>query len=65
MISDMDIWRSANELIKQYGDEADIEAAARAEERERNGERGGQRLWLRILRAIDALQKAQLGETKH
>ncbi len=27
MTSDLDIYRSANELIKQYGDAADIEAA--------------------------------------
>lgn len=32
MIADIDIWRSANELIKQYGDLADIEAATRADE---------------------------------
>jgi hypothetical protein len=31
MISDLDIWRSANELIKQFGDTAGIEAAARAD----------------------------------
>ncbi len=27
MTSDLDIYRSANELIKQFGDAADIEAA--------------------------------------
>ena len=27
MTSDLDTYRSANELIKQYGDAADIEAA--------------------------------------
>jgi hypothetical protein len=48
MISDIDIWRSANELIKRYGDLADIEAAARAEEYEAKGDRDGQRVWSRI-----------------
>ncbi len=33
MTSDLDIYRSANELIKQYGDAADNEAAMRADER--------------------------------
>ncbi len=33
MTSDLDIYRSANELIKQFGDAADIEAAMRADER--------------------------------
>ncbi len=30
MTSDIDIYRSANEPIKRYGDAADIEAAMRA-----------------------------------
>ena len=49
MISDLDIWRSANELIKQFGDTADIEAAARADELLDKGDLEGQRVWLRIL----------------
>jgi hypothetical protein len=64
LILGIDICRSANELIKQYGDQADIEAAARADEYEANGDRDGQRVCLRILKAIDALQKPQPGETK-
>ncbi len=31
MPSEIDIYRSANELIKQYGEAADIEAAMRAD----------------------------------
>ena len=65
MISDLDIWRSANELIKQFGDTADIEAAARADALLDRGDLEGQRVWLRILTAIDELlQKPPLGETK-
>ena len=64
MISDLDIWRSANELIKQFGDTADIEAAARADALLDKGDLEGQLVWLRILTAIDELQKAQLGETR-
>ena len=33
MTSDLDIYRSANELIEQHGDAADIEAALRADGR--------------------------------
>ncbi len=33
MTSDLDIYRSAHELIKQFSDAADIEAAMRADER--------------------------------
>ena len=57
MISDLDIWRSANELIKQFGDTADIEAAARADAFLDKGDLDGQRVWLRILKAIDGMQK--------
>jgi hypothetical protein len=64
MISEIDIWRCAAVMIKHYGDLADIEAAARADEYEAKGERHGQRVWLSIMRAIDQLQKVQLGETK-
>ena len=56
MISDTDIWRSANELIKQFGDTADIEAATRADALLAKGDLDGQRVWLRILKAIDALR---------
>ena len=31
MTSDLDIYRSANELIEQHGEAADIEAAMRAD----------------------------------
>ncbi len=41
MTSDIDIYRSANELIKQFGDAADIEAAMRADERLAAGDMDG------------------------
>jgi hypothetical protein len=56
VISDIDIWRSANELIKRYGDTADIEASIRADALLNKGDLEGQRIWLRILKAIDALR---------
>lgn len=63
MIPDVDIWRSANELIK-HCDTADIEAAARADDFQAKGDLDGQRVWLRITKAIDTLQKVQPGENK-
>jgi hypothetical protein len=62
MISDLDIWRSANELIKQFGDTAAIEAAAPADALLDKGDLDGQRVWLRILKAIDEMQKTPLGK---
>ena len=53
MTSDLDIYRSANELIKQHGDAADIEAAMRADERLAAGDLEGETVWLRIVKAIE------------
>ncbi len=53
MTSDLDIYRAANELIKQYGDAADIEAAMRADERLAAGDMEGGAVWLRIVKAIE------------
>ncbi len=55
MTSDLDIYRSANELIKQHDDAADIEAAMRADERLAAADMEGEAVWLRIGRAIEEL----------
>ncbi len=55
MTSDLDIYRSANELIKQFGDAADIEAAMRADELMEAGDMEGRAVWLRIVKAIEEL----------
>ncbi|MCZ6467435.1 MAG: hypothetical protein O6829_09210 [Alphaproteobacteria bacterium] len=55
MIPDLDIYRSANELIKQHGDAADIEAAMRADERLAAGDMEGEAVWKLILKAIEEL----------
>ncbi len=55
MTSDSDIYRSANELIKQHGDAADIEAAMRADELMDDGDMEGKAVWLRIVKAIEEL----------
>ncbi len=55
MVDDLDIYRSANELIKQFGDAADIEAAMRADERLAAGDMGGEAVWLRIVKAVEEL----------
>ncbi len=55
MTSDLDIYRSANELIKQFGDAADIEAAMWADERLAAGDMEGVAVWKRIVKAIEKL----------
>ena len=46
MIPDLDIYRSANLLVQQHGQDAPIEAAMRA------GDLDGYAVWKRILRAV-------------
>ncbi len=53
--SDLDIYRSAHELIKQHGEAADIEAAMRADECLTAGDMEGEAVWLRIVKAIEEL----------
>jgi hypothetical protein len=50
--------------IERYKDTADVEAARRADGFWAKGDRDGQRIWLAIMKAIDALQHVQPGETK-
>ena len=55
MTSDLDIYRSANELIEQHGEAADIEAAMRADECLAAGDMEGEAAWLRIVKAVEEL----------
>ncbi len=51
----MDIYRSANELIKQHGDKALVHAAMRADELKETCDMDGRAAWLRIVKAIEEL----------
>ncbi len=57
MISDLDIWRAAQVMVKHYGDGAATEAAMRADEFLDQGIIEGRRLWMRIMQAIEELQR--------
>jgi len=61
LVSDLDIYRAANLLILQHGENAEIFAAQRADEMLDRGERDGQLVWLRIRRAIAELQAVASG----
>ncbi len=56
MISDLDIYRSAQVLVKQHGEDAPIEAAMRADAVLEAGDLDGYAVWKRILRAVEELQ---------
>ncbi len=56
MIPNIDIWRSAQLMIRQYGDAAVSEADARASALTEQGDSAGRAVWRRIRQAIEQLQ---------
>lgn len=56
MTTDLDIYRSANLLIKQYGEEATIFAAMQADECLERGDLDGKVVWLAVIKAIEELK---------
>ncbi len=56
MTPDLDIWRSAQVLVKRHGQDAPIHAAMRADELLEAGDLDGATVWKRILRAVEELQ---------
>ena len=55
MIPDLDIWRAAQLMVKQYGEDAPIQAGVRADELLAEGDLDGAATW----RAIEELQRAR------
>lgn len=55
MIEEPDIWRAAKILVDRYGSEAGVEATLRADKYASEGDMEGRAVWLRILKAVDAL----------
>ncbi len=53
MATDLDIYRSAQALIKRQGQDAPIQAAMRADAMLASGDLEGQAVWKRILRAVE------------
>lgn len=56
IISDLDIYRAANLLIERHGADAVIEAARRIDAMLDHDDLDGRQVWLRVRRAIVALQ---------
>ena len=55
MVAEIDIWRSANILVKNHGADAPVVAAMRAAEMINRGDGEGLAVWKRIMAAIDEL----------
>ena len=65
MIHDLDIWQSANVLVKQHGPDAPIHAAMRADAMLVAGDLDGYAVWKRILRAVWELRRTEPGGRVH
>ena len=67
MIPDLDIYRSAQVLVKRHGQDAPIESAMRADAMIEKGDLAGYAVWKRILRAVEGLQETvpKPGEAVH
>jgi hypothetical protein len=53
---DRDIWLTANLIIKQHGDDAEIQAAMRVDDMSSRGDFLGRAVWRRILKAVRELK---------
>ena len=64
MISDPDVWRAAQLIIKHHGDEATALAAQRADAMVKAGDLDGATSWRLILHAVEEWQrmKPKVGE---
>ncbi len=65
MIPDLDIYRSAQVLVKQHGLDAPIHAAMRADAMLEKGDLDGHAVWKRVLRAVRVLQETEPGGKVH
>ncbi len=55
MTSDLDIYRTANVLVKRHGEDASIRAAMLADATLDKGDLDGYAVWKRILRAVEEM----------
>ncbi len=67
MIPDLDIYRSAQVLVKHHGQDAPVHAAMRADAMLDKGDLDGVATWRRILRAAEELRRMEPrpGEAVH
>ncbi len=61
MTSDLDIYRSANLLVKQHGEDAPIHAAMRADATLEAGDLDGYAVWKRVVKEVEQFQREESG----
>lgn len=65
MPREIDIYRTANLLIQQHGEEAAIQAAMKADEMLAKGDMDGKAVWMRVIEAIEELWDTESEGTVH
>lgn len=60
MTTDLDIYRTANLLIKQHGEEAPIHTTMRVDAMLGKGDIDGYKIWRRILKAVEELLSKEI-----
>ena len=65
MTSTLDIYRSANNLVQQHGEDAPIHAAMRADAMLETADLDGYSVWQRIVKAVKELLSQELDGTVH
>ena len=58
-MDDLDALRCAKLLLDRHGRDAELHAAMRADELDAAGDDDGRRAWMRILAAIDELERVR------
>lgn len=59
MKSENDIYKTANQVIDKFGEEAALYSAIRGDEFQRLGNQEGEVLWRRITKAVEVLQTSE------
>ena len=65
MPSDRDIYATALQWLRLYGDTAWLEAALKCDEQIAKGDVEGERTWKRIIAALDVVSNKVPDSTKH
>ena len=65
VIPEIDIWRAAQLMLKRYGEKAEAESAARADELALAGDDEGAATWRRIMAAVLQLSNKTAGGLLH
>jgi len=58
-VAEVNVWKAAAQMVKLFDIDASIEAALRSDAALDEGDTENHRLWLRVMHAIDELQRTK------